>query len=97
MYKVTVYLTGTDNVVREKIFDTELKAETFAMICEFKKELTTKVEKILKQGLTNFNSYDIISTELRKGNREERNSQVEDVRPDRQRQLSRMAVIICAL
>lgn len=48
MYKVTVYLTGTANVIREKIFDTELKAETFAMLCEFKKELTAKVEKILK-------------------------------------------------
>lgn len=54
MYKVTVYLTGTANVVREKIFDTELKAETFAMLCEFKKELTAKVEKILKQGVDKF-------------------------------------------
>ena len=50
MYKVTVYLIGTDNVVREKIFDTELKAETFAMLCEFKKELTAKVEKIKNRG-----------------------------------------------
>lgn len=66
MYKVTVYLTGTDKVVREKIFDTELKAETFAMLCEFKKELTTKVEKILKQGLTNFSFYDIIKSSKEK-------------------------------
>lgn len=52
---------------------------------------------ILKKQLTNRIKYDILNTELRKGNREERNSQVEDIRPNRQRQLSRMAVTICAL
>lgn len=56
-----------------------------------------KIVEITKMQLTNINPYDIINTELRKGNRKERNSQVEDIRPNRQRQLSRVAVTIRAL
>lgn len=56
-----------------------------------------KIHILEKQGLTKSKLDDIINTELRKGNREARNSQVEDVRPDRQRQLSRVAVTIRAL
>ena len=61
IYKVTVTEPTTKTAIRESVFDTELKAEFFAMMCELK-GLICKVEKIVKQGLTNLNPYDIINT-----------------------------------
>ena len=48
IYKVTVFEATTKTAIRESIFDTELKAEFFAMMCELK-GLICKVEKIEKR------------------------------------------------
>ena len=46
------------------------------------------LEKKLKKVLTNSKEYVILNTEMRQGNREERKSQVDHVRPSRQRHLT---------
>lgn len=90
-----VFVAGTLDSIHSTLDDAEMRiSEITSKYAWMDPE---KIHILEKQGLTNRIKYDILNTELRKGNREARNSQVEDVRPDRQRQLSRVAVTIRAL